>query len=311
MTDSPTAPAVLETDTTPATPAATPTPSAIPAVVPQAAAEPADGADDILDILGTDDGEELAGEAEQPDEDRAPLKPWTPPDGQEVHEHARPHLAALDGIATDEVQRDRLVGLYNEMVQAQTARLAELSATTKAETVKALKAELGGDFAAYRGQVDDAFKALPSDYRAALKGARLADGRLLLSTRAGIDLLHRLGDRQTRHADWRADQVNSRDKRSMLQAELAELNAIRDRDISELHRPWRDTGMSGSDRAYAIMKELNGDAPKRPSASTLRSEEAELIRLYETDPQIFEYALWRDSGLTGAERLTRIRQGRV
>jgi hypothetical protein len=96
----------------------------------------------------------------------------------------------------------------------------------------------------------------------------------------------------------------------MLQKELRDIDALMHRDIDEYHRPWRSSGVSASERHAQIMRSLGPNAPAKPSAAALKSEEAELLDLHARDPQIFEFAPWKRTGLTGAQRLYAIRSGR-
>src|SRR6185437_14565970 len=123
------------------------------------------------------EGEEPSAEdAEQPEE-HTPLAPWQPPDGQEISEHAKPHLDALDGIATDEAQRDKIIGLYDKLVAAQVERLA---AADEAATRAAVEA-LGGKDA--HAELINSAKAVlttwPKELQRAVRDARTPDGRRL------------------------------------------------------------------------------------------------------------------------------------
>jgi hypothetical protein len=274
----------------------------------QAAAEPLDEADYII---GADDGEAPAAEgeeAEQPEE-RAPLAPWQPPEGQEISEHAKPHLDALDGIATDEAQRDKLIGLYDQMVQAQTARLAQLNKAAKAELVASLKAELGDEFISFKREVDGAFRALPEELRSALRSARLPDGRLLMGMPEAVRMLHSLRDSQSRHHDWRADRANARDRTTMLKTELDELTALMNRDIDEFRRPWKATGVSGSERVLQISRELMSDGPAPQSAASAAAEMRRLEELKTRDPQMYQFGSW-PGARSPADRHFELRQRR-
>lgn len=251
-----------------------------------------------------DDGEEPAAEGEETEEaeERKPLAPWQPPEGQEVNEHAKPHLQALDAIASDEGQRDKIVGLFDTMMKAEVARLAEVSKAAKTETVTALKAELGDGYGAFRDQVDGAFKALPKEFRDQLKGARLANGQLLLSTRGAIDLLHRLGAKPP------APQTQG-DRRVTIQKEIDDIDAAMHADVSSLYKPWRGTGQLATDRKLALLRELGNEGPPKASAAETAKEMRKLEDLKVRDPLMYEHGSW-PGARSPAERHHQLRTGR-
>ena len=217
-------------------------------------------------------------------------------------------VAARHGVS--EAALTEALSAYGEVIQQQLAKIAEVAKTAKAETVAALKAEHGENLKGYLAEVDSAFAALPKEFRKQLKGARLADGRPLLQTLEMVKLFHALGDRQGRHADWRGDQVTTGDRRTVLQQEIAEIDAEMHRDADKLYRPYKNSGLSATDYKQNALREIAKPTPK-PSAASLKSEEADLVALHERDPQIFEYAPWKQSGKTGAQRLHAIRSGRA
>jgi hypothetical protein len=170
---------------------------------------------------------------------------------------------------------------YGERVQALQADIKRRDVAN----VKAAKAALSS---AELAAAKSAFKAMPADLQRLLAQSRAADGTRIINNIGVLKMI------TTTFGTGGDSPVPQQGQRAALQQELAELNAIRDRDVSELY-----------------MRELNGDAPAKPSASQIKSEEADLLALYESDPMAFEYAKWRDSGMTGSERLYRLRQGRI
>jgi hypothetical protein len=262
--------------------------------------------------LGDVEGEEPAEQGEEPQqaEDRAPLKPWTPPEGQEILEVAKEPLADLDAIFADnkktaEEKRDGTIEVYNKMMAAQVARIDALNAATKSETVAALKAEHGGNLKGYLSEVDAAFNELPAEFRDAIKAARLPDGRLLVNLPETARMIHRMGQKP-------APAPSPEGRRLTIQRELAEIDTEMNKDASSLYKPWKATGQLATDYKLALLRELNGEGPKRASPTALKTEEAELMAFWKRDPQLFEYRKdWRGTNKSGAERLAEIRQGRA
>jgi hypothetical protein len=155
--------------------------------------------------------------------------------------------------------------------------------------------------------VDGAFRELPQDLRTALRTARLPDGQSLLTRPDVVRLIHALatpGDQQSQHRPV------SQDRHAMLRAELAELHALRDRDISSYWQKWRNTGISGSDRALQIIRELGNEAPAKPSATDLRTEEQEILHLKARDFDTFRFGNWKGTGRPASDRLVAIQTGR-
>lgn len=271
-----------------------------PAEQPEATVD-ADANDIDLDAEG--------GEAEAAADEAVGIDDYTPPDVTGVtwnDEALKPivDVAARHGIT--KAALSEALSEYGNLVQQQEAKLAEVAKTTKAETVAALRAEHGENLKGYLAEVDAAFASLPKEFRVQLKGARLADGRPLLQTLEMVKLFHALGNQQGQ----RTDVVNTGDRRTMLQQELAELESLRDKDISEYLRPYKNTGRSGSDRALEIMREIGSEGPAKPSATDLRAEERKLERLSRDDPQLFQFGSW-PGARSPADRLHQIRSGRA
>jgi hypothetical protein len=267
----------------------------------------AEAPDGDLDLLA-EDGDD-AGEGEEPPadeavqtEERAPLRPWTPPQGAEVAEHVKPHLEALDGIATDEAQRDKIIGLYDKLVAAQVERLA---AADKAATRAAVEA-LGGKDA--HAELINSAKAVlttwPKELQRAVRDARTPDGRRLALLPEFVQALATMRQQ--------ANPQQPQDRSNMLKAELQELNALRDTDIDKfMKRPWKGTSKSGSDRSLEIVRELSGEETGKPSEGDLQSEARALRNLRVSDPQMFAFGNWKNTGRPGADRLAAIESGRT
>jgi hypothetical protein len=260
-----------------------------------------DDTDDLdLDFLdsGDDAGDGEVGEVELTDHGDGPgeLAPWSPPDGQAVSEQAKPHLEKLDAYATERgwttEDRDGLIDLYNGIVVAQANRHVALNKTAKAATVATLRAEHGNGLKSYLAEVDAAFASLPKEFRAQLKSAILPDGTRLINTVGAVNLFAQLAERK-------ATTAQPKDRTSMLQRELRDIDALMSRDIDEYRRPWRGTGMSASARRAEILRELSPDAPVKPGRAQLANEEAELLALYESDPMVFEHPRGKRPGNLG------------
>jgi hypothetical protein len=147
---------------------------------------------------------------------------------------------------------------------------------------------------------------MPAELRTLLNQARAPDGTRIVNNAEVLRLIasaYGTGERQA--------VSQGQDRRTMLQTELAEIDALMHRDINEYHQPWRGTGMSASDRRLQIMRELASEAPARPSAVDLRAEQRELERLRDQDPQMFSFGNWRGSGRPAADRLVAIQSGRT
>jgi hypothetical protein len=275
---------------------------------PQPAEQAADGEIPDSDVDAIDlDGEEPA-EAEEAEQAWQPrLKPWEPPDGQEIAEAARPHLEALDGIASDEGQRDKIIDVYQRMVEAQTTRLAELNKSARTEMVASLKAELGDGYADFKRNVDESFSSLPKELQSALRTARLPDGRLLITMPEMVRTISGLNGRQSSQHVPQPPQGSQ----ASMQQELRDIDALMTRDIDEYRRPnWRGLGVSASERHLQIMRQLdNPDPNPAATAAALESEKAALLKLRRDDPTMFSLGSWR-GGRSAAERLAAIQAGR-
>jgi hypothetical protein len=206
---------------------------------------------------------------------------------QIAHDHNLPAKPIADALAA-----------YGERVKAQQAEIRQRDR----ELAKALRSELSeAEIAA----VKSAAKAMPAELRTMLNTARLPDGTRLVNQ---PDLLRMIASTYGTGREHQAA-PQRQDHRTMLQQELAELSALRDRNIDEYWKPWRTTGKSGSERVLEIMRELGDEGPAKPNASDLRAEEQELVRLSKSDPARFSYGSWPDAR-SPADRLHAIRMGR-
>lgn len=177
---------------------------------------------------------------------------------------------------------------------------------------KAILADFKGNREAAQAHVTQARaalkKAMPEGLSKVLLEARGPDGRKLAYN---IDFL-RWASQLSARPQAKGTRMSETES---LKAELQELNAVRDRDVAEIHRPWRGTGKSGSDRMLEIQRLLDGAAASEARHAADRdagsAEERELLRFAETDPQVFEYArTWKGTNKTGAERLYELQQQR-
>jgi hypothetical protein len=256
-----------------------------------------------------DDGEEGEhAEAAEPglEYDREDFT-YTPPEGAEVTEVGQERIDAFAEFAHKSNMAPEVfeasIGWYNNLVQQEQARLAEADKTARTELATGLKIELGDGYAAFKGEVDTAFRELPQDLRTALRSARLPDGRLLLSMPEAVHMVHAL----SRHQSQTTTQPRS--GRSAMQQELAEIDALMHRDIDEYHKPWRTTGMSASQRRLQIAREMASEGPAKPSASDLRAEMRDLEQLKARDIQTFMYGSW-PGARSPADRLHQLQMGR-
>ena len=278
----------------------------------QQGADQAEGDDlngvDVSDIdLDAPADEPGAGEEEEAEQEREPLEPWSPPDGGEISEVAKPHLASLDDIVSDpklsaEQKRNGILDAYHELINDQKARLAEADKVASKAAVEAL-----GGKEAYAPLLDSAktvMKSWPKELRDAVRDARTSTGVRLALMPEFVRALASMGERQAA--------PNPQDNRTAMQQELAEIDSLMATNIDAYNgSKWRNTGLTPSDRRMAIMREKDNPTPK-PSASALRTEEAELLALYARDPQTFEYSpRWKNTGKTAAQRLYELRQGRA
>jgi hypothetical protein len=205
-----------------------------------------------------------------------------------VHAHNIPQQAVADALAK-----------YAERIKAQRAEIKQRDIAN----AKAVRSELGeAEIAAVKA----AAKAMPAELRTLLNEARAPDGSRIINN---VDVIRMISAAYGSDVEHQAT-PHRQDNRTMLQQELAELHAIRDRDISEYWRPWRGTGKSGSDRALEITRLLGDEAPARPSASDLRSEERDLIALRNRDPEMFRFGNYRNTGRPASDRLVAIQTGR-
>lgn len=276
-----------------------------------AADDLADADADAIDLDAPAEGTEVA-EAEASDAERVDTSAYVfePAEGEEVTEVGQARIdafaefAAKNGLAPEAYQG--AIDWYNDLVKQEQVRLGEADKTAKADLVAGLKGELGESYRSFRDEVDGTFRELPKELRTALRSARLPDGRLLLSMPEAVRMVHALGNRQS--------PVNTqpRDHTAMLQAELGEINEAMNRDVSELYRPWKNTGMTASDRKLQIMRSLdNPDPNPRQTRAKIEDEKRELVKLRDRDPDMFRFGDWRGSGRPASDRLAAILAGRA
>jgi len=159
------------------------------------------------------------------------------------------------------------------------------------------------------------------DFGKVLQQARGPDGRRLAYSPAFWEWASSLHDTgATMEAGDAAPRSNAADTRddAKLRKELADTNALLRSDRDAYHTElWRESGMTASDRNVQIRVELGKRASGHRGPSEAQRQAAvaqevkELQRLERVDPERFEYAPWRNSKLTGVERLNQIaRAGR-
>jgi len=182
-------------------------------------------------------------------------------------------------------------------------------AQDKRNGTRALLDEFDGDREAATAHVTKAraaLKALPDGLGKSILEARGPDGRKLAYDPNFLRWASQLGAHP--QAKGRTNVTEE------LKAELAELTAVRDRDVSELYRPWRGSGQTGSDRMLAIQRQLDAAASAQANHAADRDagsdEERELLALHRNDPQFFEHGRWKDSGASPADRLYALQQRR-
>ena len=185
-----------------------------------------------------------------------------------VHAHNIPQAAVADALAK-----------YAERVKEQQTEIRQRDR----ENAKAVRAEFSeAEIAA----VKSAARAMPAELRKMLNTARLARRHQACEPARGPPTDRRGLRRHDRRGPSR--DPNNRTRGTMLQAELAELHALRDRDISAYWGKWKNTGISGSDRVLQITRELGAEGPARPSAADLRAEQRELEQLSTGRADVFD-----------------------
>jgi len=144
----------------------------------------------------------------------------------------------------------------------------------------------------------------PKELQRAVRDARTPDGRRLALLPEFVQALATMRQQ--------ANPQQPQDRSNMLKAELQELNALRDTDIDKfMKRPWKGTSKSGSDRSLEIVRELSGEETGKPSEGDLQSEARALRNLRVSDPQMFAFGNWKNTGRPGADRLAAIESGRT
>lgn len=313
----------------------------------QQAAEQAEGADaDADDIdLDTEAGHAEATEADEPGEveteETEPHSPWPerPEDLDASDEKAvaewkeKAGLAARDEYELPELEEGQHYTDYGQALAEKVTALAydldispdqaqqlvlkgdgilkALAESRDAEDNRAgskvLIEEFGGDRNAVKAHVTRARatlrEVLPDGLGDLLLQSRGPDGRRLAFQPEFLRWASQLS------ATPAATQPRE-DRRVTIQRELDDLTALMHKDIDEFRRPWRATGISGSERHLELMRELASDAPAKPSAADVRAEERRLVKLSQDDPALFQFGSW-PGARSPADRLHAIRMGRA
>lgn len=193
----------------------------------------------------------------------------------------------------------------------------ERDGADKAAATADMVEEMGNEGAKDQVAAGRAYLKSLGEFGKVLSQARGPDGRRLSYDPefwAWASALHDTGA----SADTpRTSAAATRDEAS-LRKELSSINALMqsDRDAYAT-RPWRDSGMTASDRSVQLRALLARRAAgergptEAERKAALQKEVEELQRLERTDPERYEYAPVRNSKLTGAERFNQIaRAGR-
>ena len=93
--------------------------------------------------------------------------------------------------------------------------------------------------------------------------------------------------------------------------EAAQLDHLMRTDIDAyMYKPWELTGMTGSERALQLRRQLDDPDPNpAATAAARKAEEAKLVALSRNDPQLFAYGSWPNAR-SPADRLRQLRTGR-
>jgi hypothetical protein len=154
-----------------------------------------------------------------------------------------------------------------------------------------------------RGFLDE---RVDPDLARMIKTARTATGARLINSPPFLRLLHNLARSEG------AGPQPAKDTRTSMQEELQSLDTLMRSDIDAYNgKLWRNTGKTASTRRLELMREISDEGPAKPSASDLRAEERELLRLRTSDPQMFMYGDWRGTGRPAADRLYHLQMGRA
>jgi hypothetical protein len=189
-------------------------------------------------------------------------------------------------------------------------QVSALDAEHRAESVADLKASWGS---AHTQNVETTVAWLSSlgEVGRTLRNARTADGRRLIFAPGVPQLLHSMAMTE-KDPKSTASGASAGRAEAALRKEMRELAALRDRDISAYDSPWRGTGMTGRDRYWQITEQMEAIAAGRPlpspaqRARTLDEERRALLKLKESEPEIFEHGQWKNTGLSPAMRLHQI-----
>ena len=168
------------------------------------------------------------------------------------------------------------------------------SATTRLETKAATEAlaQAWGGREAFKDNLREIKAFLGDETRVSpALAARIADARSpsggrLVNDPEFAQLLLQVARGQPGRQDY-TNHPAPTGGRAMLQAELAELHALRDRDISEYWRPWRKPARAARTARLRSRADLATKVPPDPARADLRAEQRELEQLKARDFDVF------------------------
>jgi hypothetical protein len=178
-------------------------------------------------------------------------------------------LGRLHEQNASQAQVDATLTTYKELVaEAKAAQQEHLRGIDKADTEETkdfLRKEFEGEFkpamALLKRLVEDA-EVFPDEAGKLLAQARTADGHRLINNPAVARFL-------INHArdHYGEGSMISGDQQAAANTEEAELTRLRDTNIDEyMHRPWKTTGMTGSERLLEIMRKKEAGGRGRRAA---------------------------------------------
>jgi hypothetical protein len=202
----------------------------------------------------------------------------------------------------------RAIEWFNAFAVEHWGRLAEGDKAQREATKTALGESWAEDFKPNMAVANAVFDRFPKSLRAAIREARLSDGRRLNLLPQFSQALFDLGtELEQAGVDYGAGGETF--TASDLRAELAALSTLRDSDIEAYRtRLWRKSGKTGSDRSVELrrMLETKSVPSARDQLAERAQEIAELERLQRTDPEVYTLGRWRGGRLTPEERLAEL-----